>query len=182
VAAWTRDDLTEVSVEENATASSSHGSEVLASWSARRVPPVVVLYVVLVFAGFMAIAHFVVHSPTAVKALAIAAAGAAIATLPSVLERIEYRLTASGVEKRAVRANDPPGFEEAFRWDELTRIVPMRRGFKYIKMVPETNALRRFWNLHISDEYSGEIHIEKPDLDRVLDLSRKLPDTDLRHG
>lgn len=167
-------------MENSDAAASENESEVLVRWSARKVPPVVVLYVVLVFAAFIAIAHFVFHSPQAVKALAVAAIGAVIATVPSVVERVEYRLTASGVDTRAVRKDNPREFKNVFRWDELARIVPTGRGFKYFKAMPETGALRRFWNLHVSDQYSGEIHAEKPDLDHVLDLARKVPGTDFR--
>jgi hypothetical protein len=32
----------------------------------------------------------------------------------------------------------------------------------------ETNPFRRFWKAHISDRFSGEIHAEKKDLERIL--------------
>lgn len=149
---------------------SEDASEVLDHWSARRVHPVIVLYILAVFAAFIVISHFIFHSQAAVKALVIAAVGAVIATLPNLLGRIEYRLTESGVEKRVLGRQSPLMFEKVFRWEELSHVVPVRRGFKFFKQVPESSPLRRFWNLHISDRFSGEVHAEKQDLQRVLGL------------
>ena len=63
--------------------------QVLDQWTARKVQPVVLLYLVLVFAGFMALSLFVFHSREAVTALGMAAVAAVFATLPGVLERVE---------------------------------------------------------------------------------------------
>ena len=52
----------------------------------------------------------------------------------------------------------------------MSHITPTRHGFKYSKVVIETNALAQFWKRHLSDTYSGEVHVEKQDLDRVLGL------------
>ena len=49
-------------------------------------------------------------------------------------------------------------------------MVPLKRGFKFYKPIGETNSLRRFWKTHISDQYSGEVHVEGQDLQRVLAL------------
>lgn len=155
---------------EDTTTSSEKGSVVLDRWSARRVQPAVVFYVVAVFAVFIAVSHFVFHSTEAVKALAIAALGAVAATVPSVMGKIEYRATASGIEKRTLDAKKPAAFEEALRWDELSRVVPMRRGFKYYRATNETNPARRFWKTHVSDRFSGEIHVERQDLGRILGI------------
>ena len=154
----------------NGAASSSNGLGALDQWSARRIRPIVMLYVVAVFAIFCAVAYFVVHSTEAVKALVVAAVAALGATVPGVMEKIEYRLGASGIEKRTVRTNEPREFESVFRWDELSHVSPMRHGFKYSKTMTETNALRRFWNTHLSDRFSGEVHVEKNDLKRVLEI------------
>lgn len=153
----------------DATAHSPAGPAVLRQWSARKVQPIVVLYVLAVFAAFAAVAHFVFHSTEAVKALAIAALGAVAATAPGVMERVEYRLTESGVEKRSARKSPGP-FQEVFRWPELSRVVPTGHGFKYVKVTNESNPLRRFWRRHFSDVCSGEVHVEREDLERVLGL------------
>lgn len=152
------------------TASSSDGSTALDRWSARKVQPVVVLYVVVVFAAFVAAARFIFHTPEAVKALVMAAVGAVAATIPGVIGKVEYRATTSGVEQRKLDEKKPRQFEEAFRWDELSHIVPMRYGFKYYRTMHETTPVRRFWKLHVCDRFSGEIHLERHDLDRILGL------------
>ncbi len=153
----------------DATVPTTGGPAVLDRWSARKVQPIVVLYVVAVFAVFGAVAHFVVHSTDAVKALAIAALGAVAATVPGVMERVEYRLTESGLEKRSAKRSPGP-FQEVFRWPELSRVVPTGHGFKYFKATNEPNPLRRFWRRHFSDVCSGEVRVEREDLERVLGL------------
>jgi hypothetical protein len=151
-------------------ASNGDGAEVLDRWSARKVQPIVILYLLGVFAAFIVASLFIFHSPEAVKALLIAAVGAVAATVPSVLSWVEYRATTSGIEKRTVDKHKPRDFEEVFRWDELSRVVPVKHGFKYSKKMIETKPLRRFWRLHISDRYAGEIQVEGQDLERVLGL------------
>lgn len=148
----------------------SSESPVLDSWSARKVRPIVMLYVGAVFAVFIVVAHFVFHSLEAVTALAMAAVGGIFATLPGMIDRAVYQLTQSGVEKRTRNAKNPGPFKTLFRWDELSRVVPMRHGFKYYKTMDETNSFRRFWKTHFSDQWSGEVHVEKEDLGRVLEL------------
>jgi hypothetical protein len=149
-------------------ASDRDEATVLHRWSARKVQPVVALYVTGVFVAFMVVAHLVFHSVEAVKALAIGWIGAIAATLPGVIEKAEYRLTEAGLDKRAHHARKPVPFKDVFRWDQLDRIVPTKHGFKYFKILSETRPLRRFWRMHISDQTSGEVHVEKDDLDRVL--------------
>lgn len=155
------------------TESGREESTELDRWSARKVRPVIVLYVSVVFVAFMVLAHFVFHSPDAVKALLVAAVAAIIATLTSVFERVEYRATEEGLEKRSLKAKDPRPFTPVFRWDELNRVVPMRHGFKYVKVVAERRPFQRFWNRHVSDQYSGEVPVERQDLARVLAVVRQ---------
>jgi hypothetical protein len=81
------------------TPSSRTGPEILDRWTARRVRPIVLLYIVAVFAAFIAVSIFVFHSPEAVKALVLAAVGALVASVPGVTGRVEYRLTETGIEK-----------------------------------------------------------------------------------
>jgi hypothetical protein len=157
----------------DAVALSGDGSEVLDRWLARNVQPVVVLYLVAVFAALIAVSHFVFDSAEAVKALVIAAVGTVGATLPSILGKVEYQATASGIEKRKVDEKKPREFEEAFSWDELSHVVPIKHGFRYFKELDETRSLRRFWKLHVSDQHSGVIHVEKLDLERVLGLVKR---------
>jgi hypothetical protein len=161
----------------DAPVSGADGSEVLDRWVARKVQPVVVLYLLVVFVAFIIVSHFIFRSPEAVKALIVAAIGAVAATVASVVGRIEYRLTASGIEKRVVDGKKPREFEEAFRWHELVRVVPMKHGFRYFKTFNETGPLRRFWNVHVSDRFSGEIHVEKHDLERIYGLVERLQGT-----
>jgi hypothetical protein len=129
-----------------------------------------VLYVLAVFAAFIALSVFVFHSPDAVKALVIAAVGGVAATVPGVIEKVEYRLTPSGIDKRPINTKKPRPFQDVFCWDQLSHVVSMQHGFKYYKTMNETNPLRRFWKQHISDAFSGEVHVEKKDLDRVLEI------------
>ena len=150
--------------------SNGHGAEVLDHWSARKVPPVVLLYLGAVFAACMALAYFVFDSGEAVKALVVAAVGAIGAATPGVLEKVEYRLAESGIDKRKLDPKKSGEFKNVFRWDELSHIVPTRHGFKYYKVVNESKALARFWKRHLSDTYSGEVRVEQHDLDRVLGL------------
>jgi hypothetical protein len=145
------------------------GSPVLDTWSARKVRPIVVVYLLGVFAVFIAVAHFVFHSPEAVKALLLTAVGAVVATLPAVLERIEYRATETGIEKRPVKKQGQAEYTTLFRWDELERVVPTRHGFTFYKAVDETGALRRFLRAHFSDRFSGEVHAGRDDVERVLE-------------
>lgn len=154
---------------DGSTVSGSSGSEILDRWSARKIRPIVVLYVVVLFAAFIATAYFVFDSVDAVKGLALAAVATIVATVPGIMERLEYRLTETGIDRKKNK-NESPGFTEVFRWDELSHVVPMRHGFKYFKTLDESNPLRRFWKTHFCDQYSGEVHVEKTDLGRVLQL------------
>ena len=162
---------------DDAAAPADRAADELDRWTARKVRPIVVLYVVLVFAAFMIVAFFVFHSMEAVKALLLAAVAAVGATVPGVMERTEYRMTGAGIDRRPVKPKQTRDFETVFAWSELDRIVPMRHGFKYFKTMDEQGPVRRFWNTHLCDRYSGEVHVECEDLDRVLGLSERLRKT-----
>jgi hypothetical protein len=151
-------------------ATSRDESGVVAQWTARKVQPIIMLYVAGVFGAFMALSHFVFHSTAAVKALAIAAVGAMISMVPGVMAVEEYRLTDAGLEKRSLNEKKPRQFNRLFTWDQLHRVVPTRHGFKYYTSINEPRPMRRFWKTHISDACSGEVHAEPEDLDRVLGL------------
>jgi hypothetical protein len=156
-----------------ATASGFDGSEAVDQWSARKIQPIVLLYLVLVIAAFMAASRFIFHSSEAVTALAIAFVCAVAATVPGILEKVEYRSTETGVEKRPVKNKKTEQFKTVFRWDELSSIVPMRHGFKFYKTMDESSRLRRFWKTHVSDQFSGEIHVERKDLERILEIAER---------
>ena len=144
--------------------------QILHQWSARKIHPMVMVYVVAVFLVFMAVSRFVFHSPAAVKALALAAFGAVVAMIPSALGRLEYRFTPSGLERRPVDRKEPRDFEEVFRWQELSHTIPLKHGFKYYLRMEDAGPMRRFWRTHISDEYSGEFHVETDDRDTVAEI------------
>ncbi len=46
----------------------------------------------------------------------------------------------------------------------------MKHGFKYFKLLNDSNPLRCFWKTHISDAYSGEFHIETEDREQILGI------------
>ena len=100
--------------------------------------------------------------------MAVTAIGAMVGLLPSFLSRVEYRLSESSLEKRRVKQKEPAQFKELFRFPELDYLVPMKYGFKYYKMMDSVTPLKNFFNRHISDQYSGEVHLEKADRDRIL--------------
>jgi hypothetical protein len=150
------------------------GSAVVIEWTARKVRPVVLLYVAAVFVGFIGIAHFVIHSPAAVKALLLGSVGAIVPLVPTVLARLEFRLAAQKLERRPKTENEPKDFEKVFAIDELSHIVPTRHGFRFYKPVGSVGPLRRFWRLHLSDRYSGEVQVESADREHVLDALLEL--------
>jgi hypothetical protein len=143
---------------------------VLYHWSARKLQPIIVVYVAAVFAAMMAVAYFLAHSQVAVKALMLGAVGFIVPLFPGLINKVEYRLTESGLEKRPLNLKAPQEFKEVFRWDQLSHVVPMKYGFKYYKPLTDWNPLRRFWKTHVSDAYSGEFHIEAEDRAEVLSI------------
>jgi hypothetical protein len=140
------------------------------TWSARNVRPVVALYVGGVFVGFMALAQLVFHSTDAVKALLVTAVGAVGALVPSLLTRLEYRISDAGLARRRSSEKGARGLKVLFAWEELSHLVPTRTGFKYFKKMDEPNSLLRFFKLHFSGDLSGEFHVETEDLPRVRAL------------
>lgn len=157
-------------METGTTISGGVDRVVLDSWTARKVPPIVMLYVVVVFLPFMVLAYFVFHSLPALKALAITAFGTIVALVPTIMEKVEYQLTEAGLQKRSANEKKTREFTTLFGWDELSHVIPTKRGFKYFKTLNESSPLRRFWKIHMSDAYSGEVHIEPEDLGRVSAL------------
>jgi len=139
-------------------------------WSARSVRPVIALYVSGVFCGFIALAHFVFHSPEAVKALFLTAIGSVASLVPAIRNRFEYRLTEDGLSKRPLSENKPREFKEIFLWDELSHLVPTGSGFKYFKKIKERSPIVRFFRLHVSGDLSGEFRVERGDLEKVRAL------------
>jgi len=137
------------------------------TWSVRTVRPMVAVYVVAVFVCFMGLAHFVFHSADAVKALVLAVAGAVVGTAPGILNKVEYRITSTGLAKRPLRPKNPQEFKRVFAWDELTHLVPTGTGFKFYKRLPDSGPLSRFFNLHVSADHSGEFHVDPGDRARV---------------
>jgi hypothetical protein len=140
------------------------------TWSAHSVRPIVAGYVGAVFGAFIALAYFVFHSPDAVKALFLTAVGTFASLAPGILGRVEYRLTDTGLAKRRRSDKKLREFEELFRWDELSHLVPTGSGFKYYKKIEEPKSLARLFKRHLSDRYSGELHVERADLAKVRSL------------
>ncbi len=156
-------------MEPDSAAAADDRPEAPYQWSARKLQPVVLLYVAAIFVVMMGFAYFVAHSMTAVKALAMTAVVAIVPLVPTVLMRVEYRLAERALERRPVDKEKPKIFEEVFQLDQLSHIVPMKHGFKFYKHLEEPSPLRRFWKLHVSNEYSGEVHVEAVDRESVLE-------------
>jgi hypothetical protein len=143
---------------------------VLHAWSARRIAPVMAVYVTGIFLGFMALAWFVFHSRDAVTALVTALLGSLATLGAGIVSRIDYRITETGLEKRPRIAQRSGEYREVFRWEELEEVVPTRRGFRFAKRMDEPHPLRRFWRRSIVEGNAGEVHCEGPERTRVLDL------------
>lgn len=143
-------------------------TRIVCQWTARRMQPVILLWVAGIFLGSILIALLVFHSVTGVRELAIAAVAVLVPLVPSVLSRVEYRLDEVGLEQRPVNERSPKEFAAVFRLEKLSHVKPVRHGFKFYRPVDETSRWRRFWKLHLSDAYSGEVHVDPTDRDRVL--------------
>lgn len=143
-------------------------------WIARRVRPVIPFYVAGVFLAFSALAAFVFDSMDAVRALGAAALAAVVALVPGVLTRVEYRLTDSGLAKRAFNPKSPAEFKKLFAWDELSHVISTRTGFKFYKTMDSSNPVGRFMKLHVFAGHSGEFHVEGRDLEGVLAILQKI--------
>lgn len=159
--------------------SSSEDPSVLLAWSARKIHPRVLAYVALVFVAFMLFAHFVVHSPDAVFALAAAAVGSVVPLLPGVLNRTEFQFTEGGLRRKTRKEQKREGgtYEEVFSWEELGHVVPQKHGFKFFKAFQSSGWFDAFWKLHISDRWSGEFQVEMEDQPRVREVlsSQSIP-------
>jgi hypothetical protein len=147
------------------------------TWTARTVRPVVLAYVLGLFAVFMIAAHLLFRSPEAVKALGMAAVGSVASLLPTILSQVEYQLTGVGLFKKPRRRKGRGELKRMFRWEELSCFVPTRSGFKYFKSIQEPKKLVRFLKLHFSSDFSGEIHAEDGDREAVLGIiaRKKIP-------
>jgi hypothetical protein len=143
-------------------------------WTARRLQPIVLLWVVAVFAVLTALAVFVFQSRTGVKALIVGAVGFLVPLVPQVLSRVDYRLRERVLERRTRRREEPEEFETFIEVDDLSHVVPVRHGFKFYRPIDGPGAFRRFWKRHVSDRYSGEVHVERPDQPRVFAALREL--------
>lgn len=148
--------------------------EVLCTWTARRMRPVVLLGVLGVFAAFMLLAHFVFHSTEAVAALAMAAVAAVVPLVPAVRARVEYRLSDAALDSRLVTPDDSKRFKRLFEVGGLSHVVATRHGFMFRRPLNTTSPLRAFWRRYLSDAYSGEVHVESADRQRVLDAVSRL--------
>jgi hypothetical protein len=135
------------------------GARVEHSWSERGVRPIILLYVVGVFVGFIASAHFVFRSGEAVEALVVAALASIAATVPGILKKTEYHLTIDGLSRRPLAQRQPRDFVEVFKWEELSHLVPTKAGFKYYKKLEEPSRLVRFLKVHFLSGYSGKFHV-----------------------
>jgi hypothetical protein len=141
---------------------------VLCHWTARTMEPIVLVWVALVFVAFIALSLFVFHSMSAVKALLAAAVASLVPMVPAVLNRVEYKLTERELTSRRLDPKNPRDYRRVFVLDELSHIVPTRCGFKFFNTLDEPSFLRRFWKTHISDAFSGEVHVAKEDQERVV--------------
>lgn len=149
-------------------------------WTARKVRPIIALYVLGVFGGFMVMAQFVFQSPDAVKALFLAAIGGLVSLVPGLRAKYEYRLNESGVARRRVSEKEPGEFEDLFVWEDVSDFAPTSSGFKYMTKVEEAGPLLRFLKRHVLSGYSGEIQVEGGDKEWVRGLlnQRSLPLSD----
>ena len=139
-------------------------------WISRKLRPIILFYVLLVFGAFISVSHFVFHSAGAVKALALAALAFTVSVIPAILAKVEYRATDTGVEKRLIRAGSPGSYTEVFKWDELSHVVLAKNGFKYFKHMGDRGPILGFLYTQFSDKFSGEIHVETTDWVRVKAL------------
>ena len=70
------------------------------------------VYLAALSVACIAVAYFVFDSGDAVKGLVVAAVGAIGAATPGVLEKVEYQLTGSGIEKRETRPEETRRVQE----------------------------------------------------------------------
>ncbi len=143
------------------------------TWKARNVRPIIGVYVMGVFVLFILAAHFIFHSPSAVKALFLAAVGALVPLFPAIMKWSEYHFSESGLEKKSISKNSATRVKMLFLWEELSHIVPAGPGFKYYKKMGDFSPVARFFKRHFSDKYSGEFQVEKADREDVIRFLRQ---------
>lgn len=143
-------------------------------WKARKIKPIILIYVGMIFFIFILISHFVFHSSEAVKALLITALGTIGPLSIAMFNRIEYKLTKEMLEHRPINQNKPSEFKTLFSLDQKINIKRAGSGLKYFLPLEESNPLKRFLKMNFSDKYSGEILIEKEDRKKVLDAFSEL--------
>lgn len=148
--------------------------EILLQWTARKMQPSVILYVILIYIVFIGLAYFVFHSATAAKTLAFTLVGIIVPLVPSILKRIEYKLTGHDLMSRTKTPDDKEEYKPVFALDKLDYIVKIKHGFKFYLSIEEKNSSGRFWKKHISDKYAGEVHVETDDVQKVFDLISEL--------
>jgi len=148
---------------------SSHGgTDILCQWTARKIYPMVPLYVAGIFLGFIGFT-VAVQSKEAVIALATTGVGSIVALLPGVLSRLEYKLTPKELLKRPATGDDLVSFQPVFSVSELSHFVMIQSGFKFFKPLGTTRRMKRFIRKHLMAEYSGEVHVDRKDRERVRD-------------
>lgn len=150
------------------------GPEILLEWSARKVRPVVLVWLALIFLTCLVVAYFIARSKETITALLAAGATALGTTAPSVMNKVVYRATPDTLEKLPPGKKKKQEYVTVFRWDELSHVKPGKHTFKYFKRFEEPNAVKRFWKLHVSDAWSGEFHVEDGNREEVLALLERL--------
>ena len=144
---------------------------IMHAWTTRKIPPIILLGVIGVFVGYMLLAHFVFHSIEGVKALLLGSVGVVAPLVPAILQRVEYRITDRGLQKRPFRRVRPGEFEDVFRWEELDCLESTRHGFRYHRPFEATGGFRSFWRRHVSDAYSGEFRAQEEDRRQILEIA-----------
>ncbi len=147
------------------------------NWTARKMSPIILFYVALVFIAFIAISYFVFHSMAAVKTLLFTAVGSIVTLLPMIFSRFEYRLTAQKLEYRTINKKEQKPFKVLFLSNQLSHLIKVKSGFKFYLIFKEKNPIRRFWKKHISDKYSGEIKVDK---EEMLKIRRAFENLEIR--
>lgn len=148
-------------------------SKVLHHWSARKIHPSVLIYVVIIYFALIAIVYFGFNSRKVVITLAATLAGIILPLLPGVLKRIEYKLTAQTLEQRPLTPENTTEYKEVFKLNQLDHIVKIKHGFKFYLTIDEQKPFKLFWKKHLSDKFSGEVHVESGDIDRVIETVTK---------
>lgn len=143
-------------------------SEVLYQWSARKIHPSVLVYVLIIYIIFIAVVYFVIHSKSAITTLALTLVGIVVPLLPGVLKRTEYKLTSQTLEKRMQTRENTEEYKVVFKMNQLDYIVKIKHGFKFYLTIDEQSPYKRFWKKHISDKFSGEVHVESEDINRII--------------